>query len=172
MRLPSILSLFLAMIPLLAAGGESYFFIRLRDAKEVVKRVEGDELHIVIPIKKVAPPKASSIYACRQDLGPGRKYQIQIDLAAELPEEWGVPLVKLGDEVIDRNIIYSPGDPITLHLESDDPEKIKRWCKLLGELLKIPDDEIEMDFRDSEVRKREAEERWKEKEKREGAPAR
>ena len=174
MKFLPILSLCMALAPLVAVGGESYFFTRSSNAKDVVKRVEGNELHIVIPIKKVEFPKAVSIYATRQDMGPGRKYQIQIDLAEELPKEWGVPMVKLGDDVIDREILYSPGDPITFHLQSDDPEKIKLWCKLLGELLKIPEDEIEIDFTDPEVRRRESEKRWeeREKEKSQRAPAR
>ena len=147
MRLPAIPALFMAMIPLLASAEESFFFIRVGGAKELVKRVEGDELHVVMPIERVVLPKVKSIYAFRQDMGKGRKYQIQIDLASDLPKRWEAPAAKLGDDILERTF-YSPGDPASLHLEFDDSEKIEIWCNLLGKLLNVPQEEIEIDLRD------------------------
>lgn len=153
MKLLPILSLCLALAPLVAVGEDAFFFHR---AGAVEKRVEGDELRIVIPIKKMDPPKASAIYVARQDLGRGRKYHIQIDIAEPLPYDWKIPMIKLGDDVIDGGMHFGGGEKPDLHVESDDLEKIKKWSKLLAKLLKIPEDEIEMDLRSSEER-REAE---------------
>jgi len=95
-----------ASTALVAIGGESFFFLSASKTKAIEKRIEGEEFHIRIPIKKIDPPKASSIYACHQGLGPGREYQIQIDLAEAPAEDW-FPMLKLDDEVIDGGICLS-----------------------------------------------------------------
>jgi len=59
-------------------------------------------------------------------------------------------MLKLGDEIIMEGILFSKSPeqnsrPLC-HIEADDPEKIKRWCKLLGTLLKIPENRVEIDL--------------------------
>jgi hypothetical protein len=143
----------LALTALTAVGEESYFFDRASKAKNFEKRIEGEQLHILIPIKRIAAPKATSIYALHQGLGLGRKYQIQIDLE-KTPEKGWLPMLKLGDDVIDGGIYLSLSDKegasSSLHIESDDPEKIRRWCKLLGTLMEIPEGQIEIDLTNGE----------------------
>jgi hypothetical protein len=36
--------------------------------------------------------------------------------------------------------------PASLFIESDDPEKIRRWCSLLGTLLALPEDDVIVDL--------------------------
>lgn len=148
MKLLPVFLVLLVFAPLLAVGGESYFFNRKAGPKFDEKLVEDGHLFIVIPIKRLETPKAKAIHASQADLGEGRKYQIQIDLAGDPPEAWGNEglLIKLGEDVIDRGISFGGGEKPMMHVEADDPEKIRKWCKLLGELLKIPEDKIGIDL--------------------------
>jgi hypothetical protein len=130
-----ILTSILAFAPLLAIGEESFFFTYTKGGPARQVRVEDSELHVVTPIRKIAPLKATSISAHHQGLGPGRAYQIQVDLAAK-PEGDSIPMVKLGDDVISGGIYLSLSSdgkiPEAYHLQSDDPEKIQRWCRCSG----------------------------------------
>lgn len=138
----------LAFFPLLAVGEESYFFTYATKPRAAEKRIEGEVFHMTMPIKKIEPPKASSIYTSHQGLGRGREYQIQVDLA-ETPAEGWLPLLKLGDDVIDQGIFLSLSEgegESSFHVQNDDPDKIRRWTRLLGELLKVPADQIEIDL--------------------------
>jgi hypothetical protein len=134
-------------IPLLACGGESYFFTFA--GQPTGQRIEGENLHIVLPIQKIAPPKASSIIAFHQGLGPGREYQIQVNLRTSPKAGW-LPMLKLGGEIIMDGIsVARPDNPrfaSSFSLEGDDPEKIKQWCQLIGDLLKVSKDKIEIDL--------------------------
>ena len=144
-----LLPVLLAFTPLLAIGEESYFFKYPNDKPKREIRIEDSKLHVVTPIEKIATPKAVSLYASHAGLGRGREYQIQIDLAAKA-ERGLLPMVKLGDDVITGGIYMSlsadENSTSSYHLESDDPEQIKRWCPLLATLLKIPQDRIEIDL--------------------------
>jgi len=66
-----------------AVGEESYFFDYAGNAQPTKGRIEGNLLHFAIPIKRIAPPQATSIFAFHQGLGPGREYQIQIKLKSD-----------------------------------------------------------------------------------------
>ena len=101
----------LTFAPLLALGEESYFFKYPKGGPKREIRIEDSKLHAITPIEKMPPLKAASIYASHAGLGKGREYQIQIDLV-DKPEGNGVPMVKLGDEVITGGIYMSmsPGD--------------------------------------------------------------
>ena len=147
-----LLTLLLTFIPLLASGEESYFF-KLKKGHPSDLRIEGEQLHFVLPIQKLDPPKATAIMAFHQGLGPGREYQIQVNLETT-PEKGWLPRLKLGGEIIMEGIsVASPGDPkfaSSFSLESDDPKKIKLWCQLLGELLKVPENRIEIDLTKAE----------------------
>ena len=138
-------------IPLLAFGGESYFFSFA--GEPTGQRIEGQNLHIVLPIQKLDPPEASSIIAFHQGLGPGREYQIQVNLKTSPKKGW-MPMLKLGEEImIDGLSVSRPDDPrfaSSFSLEGDSPEKIKQWCKLLGELLSLPEARIQIDLTKAE----------------------
>ena len=137
----------IASIPLLAFGGESYFFTI--SGEPTGQLIKGERLQLELPIRKIDPPEASSISAFHQGLGPGRKYQIQVHLK-ESPLKGWVPMLKLDEEIIINGItVARPADPkfaSSFSLEADDPKKIERWCQLLAELLKIPKDHIEIDL--------------------------
>jgi hypothetical protein len=144
-----LLSILLGLVPLLASGGESYFFVYSKEARPTEKIIEDKHLQVVIPIRKIDPPSASSIFAYHQGLGPGREYQIQVNLKKTPPKDW-LPMLKLDDDVIIKGIHIGlsdkPDDTSTYSLQGDDPEKIRRWCLLLGTLLKVPQDQIEIDL--------------------------
>ena len=147
-----LLSVIFSLTPLLAVGEDSYFFDYATKPRVAEKRIEGEVFRITMPIKKLTPPKASYIHAYHQGLGRGRAYQIQVDLAEQPAEDW-FPLLKLGDEVIDQGISLNrtEGEAGTsFHVESDDPDKIRRWTRLHGELLKVPEDQIEIDLTKTE----------------------
>jgi hypothetical protein len=150
----------LTFAPLLVLGEESYFFKYPKGGPKREIRIEDSKLHAITPIEKMPPLKAASIYASHAGLGKGREYQIQIDLV-DKPEGNGVPMVKLGDEVITGGIYMSmsPGEEsaASYHLESDDPEQIKRWCSLLADLLMLPQDRMEIDLTKAEEEDEEAE---------------
>ena len=151
MKLVAMLPILLACAPLLAVGEDSFFFHKVGAMEN---RVEGETFHLTFPIKKIDPPKASAIYVSRQDMGYGRKYRIQIDLVGPLPDDWMPPMMKLGEDVIDGGIYGGGGERPDVHVQSDDLEKIKKWTKLLAKLLKIPEEEIEVDMRSAEERKK------------------
>lgn len=146
----TILSLF-AFLPLMAFGGESYFFTISSDPKEM--RIEGEHLHLVLPIQKLQPPRALSISAYHQGLGAGRDYQIQVHLAASPAKDW-LPSLNLDGEIImDEISVSRPEDPSfasSFSLESDDLKQIERWCQLLAALLKVPKDRVEIDLTKAE----------------------
>ena len=91
--------------------------------------------------------------AFHQGLGPGREYQIQVNLDTS-PEQGWLPMLKLGDEIIMEGIsVARPSDPkftSSFSLEGDDPKKIRLWCQLLGELLKVPENRIEIELTKAE----------------------
>ena len=148
-----ILLILLAGIPILAAAEESFFFTYTKKPGSPEKRLEGDQLHTVQPIQKIDPPEATFLSAFHQGLGKGREYQIQIDLKGPLEERW-YPMVKLGDDLITSGIMFSYSDskkwPSTMSIESDDPEKIRSWSRQLGSLLKLPEDQIDIDLAKTE----------------------
>ncbi len=143
----------LALLPLIASADDSFFFVFAQNAKQAEQRIEGENLHLVIPIQKITTPKASSIFAFHQGLGEGRDYQIQVNLTDE-PEEGWMPMLKLGDEIIVEGIsVARLGDvqfASSFSLESSDPEQIKTWCKELGILLKIPNSRIQIELKEEE----------------------
>jgi len=59
-------------------------------------------------------------------------------------------MLKLGGEIIMDGIsVARPDNPrfaSSFSLEGDDPEKIKQWCQLIGDLLKVSKDKIEIDL--------------------------
>lgn len=141
----------LTFLPLIAFGGESYFFTITFEPTE--QRIEGEHLHLEFPIQKLPPPRASSISAYHQGLGAGRDYQIQVHLEASPAKGW-LPSLNLDGELIMEGISVSrPDDPSfasSFSLESDDPKQIERWCQLLAALLKVPKDRIEIDLTKAE----------------------
>lgn len=152
---PLLLSLLvlLAGTRILAAAEESYFFIYKKGEAGPELRLEEDRLHTVHPIQRIDPPKAKQIFARHQGLGKGREYQIQVDLEGTLEERW-FPMLKLGDDIITRGISVSYSNdkkqPSSFSIEHDDPETIRRWCRLLGPLLKLPEDQIDLDLEETE----------------------
>ena len=146
-----LLATLLCAIPLLAFGEESYFFTLA--GKPTGQRIDGPNLHLVLPIQKLDPPAASSITAFHQGLGPDREYQIQVNLKSVPKKEW-MPMLKLGEEIIADGISVSrPDDPrfaSSFSLEGDDPEKIKQWCEILGGLLNVPKARIQIDLTKAE----------------------
>jgi len=141
----------LSAIPLVVLGEESYFFTLA--GEPTGQRIDGQNLHLVLPIQKLDPPTASSITAFHQGLGPGRDYQIQVNLKSVPKKEW-MPMLKLGEEIIAEGISVSrPEDPrfaSSLSLEGDDPEKIKQWCEILAQLLNVPKARIQIDLTKAE----------------------
>lgn len=144
-----LISLVIACIPLVAAAGESYFFVYKKGSGETERRIEENRLHTVNGIQKIDPPKATRLTAFHQGLGSGRAYQIQIDLEGTLEEHW-YPMLKLGDDIITGGIMVGYSNsrkwPSSVSIEHDDPEKITRWCGLLGSLLGLPADRIDIDL--------------------------
>jgi hypothetical protein len=142
-----LLAILFSSIPFLVFGGESYFFTLV--GEPTGQRIEGENLHIVLPIKKLDPPVASSIIAYHQGLGPGREYQIQVNLKSSPKKRW-MPMLNLGGEIImDGVSVARPDDArfaSSFSLEGDDPEKIRQWCKLLGNLLKLPAERIKINL--------------------------
>jgi hypothetical protein len=142
-----LLAILFSAVPLFAFGGESFFFTLA--GKPGGQRIEDDSLHLSVPIRKIPPPEASSIIAFHQGLGQGREFKIQINLKSSPEEKW-VPMLNLDGEIIMDGIsVARPGDArftSSFSLEGDDPKKISRWVKLLGTLLKIPADKIEIDL--------------------------
>ena len=143
----------LALLPLVAVAESSFFFTLPQNTKPNGQRIEGDNLHLIVPIQKVAPPKASSIFAFHQGLGEGRMFKIQVNLT-ESPEKGWTPMLKLGEEVIMEGISVARPDDAkfasSFSLESSDPEEIRNWCKQLGILLKIPNERILIDLEKAE----------------------
>src|SRR5688500_11712031 len=150
-----LLPILLAIVPLLASGQgeESYFFKSIKGPRATESRIEGNSLHLVIPIQKIDPPKASGIFAGYAGLGPGRGYFIQIDLAEPPAKDW-LPMLKLGDDVLTKGMSLGRSDrpdvPSTYTIETDDPEQAHRWCRLLGKLLKLPQKLIDIDLTNPE----------------------
>jgi len=139
----------LSCLPLIAAAEESYFFVYKNGSAKTERRIEGSHLHTVNQIQKTDPPKAKRLVAFHQGLGSGREYQIQIDLEDQLEERW-YPMLKLGDDIITGGISVSYSNsqrrPASFSIESDDPERIRHWCALLGPLLALPESRIEVDL--------------------------
>ena len=142
--------LFTAM-PFLAFGEESYFFTF--GGEPTGQRIEDESLHIVLPIKRLDPPAASSVIAFHQGLGPGREYKIQVNLKSSPMKGW-VPMLNLGGDIImDGVSVARPDDArfaSSFSLEGDDPEKIMQWCKHLGNLLNLPEKRIEINLTQAE----------------------
>ncbi|MCA9095996.1 MAG: hypothetical protein KDA68_21095 [Planctomycetaceae bacterium] len=65
-----------------------------------------------------------------------------------------MPMLNLDGEIMMDGIsVVRPDDPrfaSSFSLEGDDPEKIKHWAKLLGALLKLPAERIEIDLNKAE----------------------
>ncbi len=145
--------LLLGCLPFVAWGEESYFFVYKKGGVNAEMRIEGDHLHTVKQILKIDPPKAKQLIAFHQGLGSGRAYQIQIDLNDQLEESW-FPMLKLGDDLITGGISVSYSNserrPASISIESDDPEKIRKWCALLGTLLALPESRIDIDLENAD----------------------
>jgi len=146
-----LLAILFCFIPFLAFGEESYFFTIVGEPSG--KRIDGENLHFVLPIRKLEPPNASSIIAFHQGLGPSREYKIQVNLRSSPKEGW-IPMLKLGAEIMMDGISVSrPNDSrfaSSFSLEGDDPEQIRRWCQLLGDLMDVPKGKIEIDLTKAE----------------------
>jgi hypothetical protein len=142
----------LLFIPFLAFAEDSYFFTI--QGKPSKPSIQGEALIMNLPIKKISAPKASSIIAYHQGLGEGREYQIQVNLESPPDRDWR-PMIKLGDDVIVEKIVVAlpqeKGFASSFSLETDDPDKVKLWCKILGKILKVTGDKIEIDLSKQEA---------------------
>lgn len=148
-----LLPIALVLLPIFAATGESFFFEYTQGPKPTEQRIEGGRLETVTPIRKIEAPQASAIFASYTGLGPGREYQIQVDFKTAPAELW-LPKAKLGDDIITSRISSSGGEdgsPFSYNIEGSDPEKIKAWTQELGELLRVPEDRIDIDLTKSEA---------------------
>ena len=136
-----------------ATEEDSYFFVYPKGSR-FEKKIKNDRLYIEVPIQKIDPPKVISILAFHQGLGPGREYQIQINLAGHPPRGW-LPMLRLKDDIITSGISVGhageTGGFSTYSIELSNPEKIDRWCLLLGSLLKVPFNRIEVDLAKKEL---------------------
>jgi len=132
------LAILLVLLQSLAFGEDSFFFDLAKETKPRKHRVEGGFLHFAVPIEKLASPQATSIQAAPLDSG----YLIQINLKED-PKWEGVPMLKLGEDIIDELTLAGPPNSTSAcQIETDDPKKVTLWCKHLKTLLRVPDDKI------------------------------
>lgn len=132
-----------------ALAEDSYFFVFKNGGVGAEMRIEGDHLHTVRQIQKIDPPKTRQLIAFHQGLGSGRTYQIQIDLNDQLEDSW-FPMLKLGEDLVTDciSVSYSNSErrPASISIEGDDPERIRKWSGILGTLLALPEERIEIDL--------------------------
>jgi len=132
--------------------GESFFFVTEEDGIEELS-IKQDRLFMEIPIKKVSPPRAISIAAYYQGYKNGRKYKIQVNLAQQ-PEKGWIPSFKLNDKVFIYGVTVSRVTESkytsSFSIESDSKDEIQQWTKLLSQLLKIPDQKVDINLEKAE----------------------
>ena len=134
----------LTLLTLSIYAEESYLFQVVEPTPQF--KIHDDTLLASMPIKRIDAPRAQSISAYHQGLGKRREYQIQITLA-EAPPKGFRPQLKLGDDVLAVGVrLSTPTDPkfaSSIHIESDDKDKIITWVKLLQKVFNVTDDRVE-----------------------------
>lgn len=142
--------LFFAQVSL---GGESFFFVTEENGGEEIS-IKDDRLLMEIPIKKVSPPRSTSIAAFYQGYKNGRTYKIQVNLAQHPEKEW-IPSFKLDDKVFMYGVTVSRVTESkfssSFSIESDSKEEIWQWTKLLSQLLKIPAQKVDINLEKEEL---------------------
>ncbi len=129
-------------------GGESFFFVIQKDGVEEIS-IKEDRLLMEVPIKKVSPPRATSIAAFYQGYDNGRTYKIQVNLAQH-PEKGWIPSFKLNNKVFLHGVTVSRHSELkfssAFSIESDSIEEVLQWTKALSQLLKIPEQKVDVDL--------------------------
>ena len=126
---------------------DSYFFDFDTEEKKPLMTIEGNTMNMSLAIKRIKPPKAQSIIAYNPGLEKGKEYQIQINLSENAEAGW-IPKLNLAGDIIVAGVSISRSDEFvhSFCIKSSNLEQVKKWVKLLADLMKVPQDKVSINL--------------------------